>query len=196
MEPGLRIGAQFEQSGRLKIELAELLATPVAQAAELIVSAFLQDGKVLVCGNGGSAALAQYFASRMLNRYQHPRPGLAAMALSADGITLTSIANDQRFDDIYSRQVNALGQPHDVLLALSSSGNSSNILNAVTAASERGMHVIALSGGDGGSLLELLSDQHIHIGVPHDNAARVLEVYLLILHCLCDAIDSLLLGDN
>lgn len=191
-----RISEHFEQSGRLKIELAELLAPPIANGAEAIASALLQEKKVLVCGNGGSAALAQYFASRMLNRYELERPSLAAIALSADSITLSAIANDAHFDDIYSKQINALGQAGDILLALSSSGNSPNILKALAAARERGMRIIALSGGDGGALMELLAGQDIHIGVPHDSAARIQEVYILILHCLCDAIDCLLLGVN
>ncbi|HEX5539579.1 MAG TPA: SIS domain-containing protein [Methylophilaceae bacterium] len=196
MQLSSRISAHFEESGQLKLALAELLAAPIAQAAELIAAALLQEKKILTCGNGGSAALAQYFASRMLNRYEMERPSLAAIALSADSITLSTIANDGHFDYIYSKQVNALGQANDVLLALSSSGNSPNILQAVAAARECGMQVIALSGGDGGSLMELLSEQDIHIGVPHDNAARIQEVYILILHCLCDAIDCLLLGAN
>src|SRR5690606_20607411 len=150
--------------------------------------------KLLACGNGASAALSQYFVSRMLNRYQLERPSLAALALSADSVTLTAIANDEHFSHVYSKQVNALGRPGDVLLALSTSGNSVNVLQAIRAARENGMLVIALSGGDGGGLVELLSDQDIHIGIPHDNAARVQEIYLLILHCLCDAIDCLLLG--
>jgi len=196
MQLSSRISAHFEESGQLKLALAELLAAPIAQAAELIAAALLQEKKILTCGNGGSAALAQYFASRMLNRYEMERPSLAAVALSADSITLSTIANDGHFDYIYSKQINALGQANDVLLALSSSGNSPNVLQAVAAAKECGMLVIALSGGDGGSLMELLSEQDIHIGVPHDNAARIQEVYILILHCLCDAIDCLLLGAN
>lgn len=194
MELTTRISMHFEQSIRLQSELVELLAMPIAQAAELIVGALLQDKKLLTCGNGGSGALAQYFASRMLSRYDLERPSLAAMALSADSITQSSIANDEHFAHVYSKQINALGQPGDILLALSVSGNSANILQAVTAARERGMTVIALSGGDGGSLVELLSEHDIHIGVPHENAARVQEVNMLILHCLCDAIDCLLLG--
>lgn len=196
MELTARISAHFEQSGRLKLELADLLAKPIAQAAEIIVQAFLKEKKVLACGNGGSAANAQYFASRMLNRYEMERPGLAAIALSADTSTLTSIANDDHFDQVFSKQIMALGQAGDVLLAMSTSGNSQNILNAIQAGHERGMHIIALSGGDGGGLVELLGDEDIHIGVPHDNASRIQEVYILILHCLCDAIDCLLLGVN
>ena len=194
MQLTARIGAHFEQSARLKNELAELLATPIAQAAQLMADTLLKEKKLLACGNGGSAALTQYFASRMLNRYDLERPSLAALALSADSVTLTAIANDEHFSHVYSKQVNALGQTGDVLLALSTSGDSINVLQAIRAAKERGMLVIALTGGDGGGVLELLTDQDIHIGIPHENAARIQEIYLLILHCLCDAIDCLLLG--
>jgi len=191
-----RIANHFEQSGRLKLELAELMAAPIAKAAEMIVHAQLNEHKVLCCGNGGAAANAQYFASRMLNHYEMERPGLAAIALGADNITLTTIANLGHFEQIFSKQVMALGQSGDILLVMSTSGNSKNILKAILAAKERDMHIIALTGADGGELIELLSDADIHIGVPHDNASRVQEVYVLILHCLCDAIDCLLLGVN
>ena len=194
MQLTARISAHFEQSARLKNELAELLAAPIAQAAQLMADTLLKEKKLLACGNGGSAALTQYFASRMLNRYDLERPSLAALALSADSVTLTAIANDEHFSHVYSKQVNALGQAGDVLLALSTSGDSINVLQAIRAAKERGMLVIALTGGDGGGVLELLTDQDIHIGIPHENAARIQEIYLLILHCLCDAIDCLLLG--
>ena len=191
-----RISAQFEESGRLKIELAELLAGPIARSAEMIVQALLSEKKVLACGNGGSASSAQYFASRMLNRYYLERPGLAAIALPADISTLTSIANDNHFEPVFARQVTALGHHGDILLAMSTSGNSGNILQAITAARENGMHVIAFSGGDGGGLVELLGEDDIHIGVPHEHPARIQEVYILTLHCICDAIDCLLLGVN
>jgi D-sedoheptulose 7-phosphate isomerase len=191
-----RISNHFEQSGRLKLELAELMAAPIAKAAEMIVHAQLNENKVLCCGNGGAAANAQYFASRMLNHYEMERPGLAAIALGADTITLTTIANLGHFEQIFSKQVMALGQPGDILLVMSTSGNSKNILKAIHAAKERNMHIIAMTGSDGGELIELLSDEDIHIGVPHGNASRVQEVYVLILHCLCDAIDCLLLGVN
>lgn len=196
MELSARIAAHFAQSGELKLALADLLATPIVRSAEKMTQAFLQENKVLVCGNGGSAALAQYFASRLLHYHEIERPGLAAIALSADSITLTAIANDDHFRRVFSKQVLALGQAGDILLAISGSGSSQNILQAITAAHERGITVIALSGGDGGGLMELLGDDDIHIGVPHDNPARLQEVYILILHCLCDAIDSLLLGVN
>lgn len=194
MDITARITGHFEESARLKVDTAELLAPAIAAAAEVIVAALLNEKKVLACGNGGSAANAQYFASRMLNRFELERPGLATIALSADNSTLTSIANDSHFDQIFSKQVLALGQAGDVLLALSASGNSQNVLNAIKAAHEREMTVIALSGGDGGGLLELLGPQDIHIGVPHENNARIQEMYILILHCLCDAIDCILLG--
>jgi D-sedoheptulose 7-phosphate isomerase len=189
-----RITAHFEQSGHLKLELADLLATPIAKSADMIAQALLNEKKVLSCGNGGAAASAQYFASLLLNRYEMERPSLATIALSADNITLTSIANDSHFEQVFARQIQGLGQTGDVLLAISASGNSANILNAIKAAKERDMPVIALSGGDGGTLVELLDDKDIHIGVPHDSPIRVQEVYILILHCLCDAVDCLLLG--
>lgn len=189
-----RITDHFEESARLKLELAGLLAPVIAITADAIVNALLNEKKILVCGNGGSAALAQYFVARMLNRFEMERPGLAAIALSADNCTLTSIANDSNFAQVFSKQILALGQPGDILLTMSSSGNSENVLSAVNAAHEREMRVVAFSGGDGGELVELLSTQDIHIGIPHDHAARIQEIYLLILHCLCDSIDCLLLG--
>lgn len=189
-----RIISHFEESAQLKMASAELLAPPIAEAAAMIVGALLEDKKVLACGNGGSAALAQYFAARMLNRFDMERPGLATIAISADNSTLTSIANDSNFSQIFSKQILALGHQGDILLALSTSGNSQNVLDAIVAAHERGMAVIAFSGGDGGSLMELLGDRDIHIGVPHETTARVQEMYLLVLHCLCDSIDCLLLG--
>lgn len=189
-----RITGHFEESAQLKLVSADLLAPVIAEAAAMIVAAFLDDKKVLACGNGGSAALAQYFAARMLNRFDMERPGLATIALSADNSTLTSIANDSNFSQVFSKQIMALGQPGDILLAMSTSGNSQNVLEAMSAAHERGMNVVALGGGDGGNLMELLGAQDIHIGVPHENTARVQEMYLLILHCLCDSIDCILLG--
>jgi D-sedoheptulose 7-phosphate isomerase len=189
-----RIVGHFEESAQLKLVSADLLAPVIAEAAAMIVAALLNDKKVLTCGNGGSAALAQYFAARMLNRFDMERPGLATISLSADNSTLTSIANDSNFSQVFSKQIMALGQPGDILLAMSTSGNSQNVLDAIIAAHERGMNVVAFSGGDGGSLMELLIPQDIHIGVPHENTARVQEMYLLVLHCLCDSIDCLLLG--
>lgn len=194
MDLNSRIIGHFEESAHLKLAAAELLAPAVSTAAEMIFTALLDEKKVLVCGNGRSAALAQHFAANMLNRFDLERPGLATIALSADNSTLTAIANDSEFAQIFSRQVSALGQSGDVLLVMSGSGNSRNILNAITAAHERGMQVVAFSGGNGGNLVELLHHVDIHIGVPHENTPRIQEVFLLALHCLCDSIDCLLLG--
>ncbi len=194
MNISARIATHFEECANLLEECAELLSPAIANAAEHLVSGFLNERKVLVCGNGGSAALAQHFAAYMLHRFDLDRPGLATISLSSDNATLTAIANDTQFDQVFSKQVLALGQTDDILLVMSVGGNSRNILQAVWAAHERGMRVIALTGGDGGDLMELLQEGDIHIGVPNENPARVLEAYLLTLHALCDAIDSLLLG--
>ncbi len=189
-----RIRAQFEASSALQLACAELLSPAISSSAELLVATFLMEKKVLVCGNGGSVALAQYFTACMLHRFDLDRPGLAAISLCSDSVTLTAIAKDMQFEQVFSKQVQALGQASDVLLVISFSGNSSNSLGAIRAAHDRGMRVIAMTGGDGGELMELLQEQDIHIGVPHENSARVQEVNLLTLHALCDAIDSLLLG--
>ena len=196
MDLSTRISKHFEDSAQLKLALAELLSAPIAAAAEVMTEAFLNEKKVLVCGNGGGAANAQYFSSLMLNHFEVERPGLATIALNADSTTITAIANFGHFDQTYAKQVQALGQAGDVLVVISTSGNAANILNAIRAAKERQMKVIAFSGGDGGLLMELLEDGDVHLGVPHENAARIQEVYVLILHCLCDAIDCLLLGVN
>ncbi|HYP68447.1 MAG TPA: phosphoheptose isomerase [Thiobacillaceae bacterium] len=189
-----RIQNQFEQSARLKLDSAELLAVPIARAADRILQCVLSDGKVLACGNGGSAADSQHFAAEMVNRFEQERPGLAAIALTTDTSILTSIANDYAYHQVFARQVTALGQPGDVLLAISTSGNSESVVRAAQAAHERDMSVIALSGRDGGNLAEQLSDSDILICVPADNTARIQEIHLLTIHCLCEAVDSVLLG--
>lgn len=181
-------------SARLHADSAELLAPPIAAAAATIVEALLAEKKVLCCGNGGAALLVQNFAGHMLNRLELERPGLAAMALSADSATLTAIADDSDYAMVFARQILALGQPGDVLLAASLGGSSRNVLKAITAAHERSMRVIALSGGDGGELMELLHPADIHMGVPHESLARVQELGMLALNCLCDSIDCILLG--
>ena len=189
-----RISGHFEESARLQEACAELLSPVVAKTAELLAATFLNENKVLICGNGGSAALAQHLSAYLLHRFDLDRPGLPAICLSSDNATLTAIANDTQFDQIFAKQVQALGQKDDVLLIMSIGGNSPNILQAIRAAHDREMQIVALTGGDGGDLLELLRQGDIHIGVPHEGAARVQEIYLLILHAMCDAIDSLLLG--
>jgi D-sedoheptulose 7-phosphate isomerase len=194
MELNARIIHHFQASAQLKLEVAEQLAEPIALAAQLMVRSLVAEGKILACGNGGSAADAQHFAAELLNRFEMERPGLAAVALTTDSSTLTSIANDYAFEQIFSKQVRALGRTQDVLLAISTSGNSPNVAEAVSAAHEQGMSVIALTGRDGGRIGASLREGDIHICVPGNNTARIQEVHLLTLHCLCDSIDCLLLG--
>jgi D-sedoheptulose 7-phosphate isomerase len=189
-----RISENFSESAHLKLQSMDALAGPIAAAAERMVQCLKQDGKILSCGNGGSAADAQHFSAEMLNRFEKERPGLAAMALTTDSSTLTSIANDYDYDQVFSKQVRALGHAGDVLLAISTSGNSRNVLAAVEAAHESQMGVVALSGRNGGRLGEILLPGDIHVCVPAQSTARIQEVHLLTLHCLCDAIDCLLLG--
>lgn len=189
-----RISEHFSESAHLKLQAMDVLARPIASAAELMVHALKHDGKILACGNGGSAADSQHFAAELLNRFEKERPALAAVALTTDSSTLTSIANDYDFDQVFSKQVRGLGHANDILLAISTSGNSRNVVAAIEAAHENAMHVVALTGRDGGRMAEVLNDQDIHICVPAKSTARIQEVHLLALHCLCDAIDCLLLG--
>ena len=189
-----RINQHFTDSANLKLLAQDAMSQSIALAAEKIVGCLLADGKVLSCGNGGSAADAQHFASEMLNRFELERPGLAALALTTDSSTLTSIANDYDFEQVFSKQVRALGQPNDALLAISTSGNSRNVLQAVLTAHERDMLVIALTGNSGGLMADHLSADDINLCVPSNHTARIQELHLLTIHCLCDAIDCLLLG--
>lgn len=189
-----RIQQLFIDSAQIKLAVAEELAEPIARAADLLVHCLMNGGKILACGNGGSAADAQRLAAAMINRYERERPGLAAIALTTDSSTLTSIANDYHYAMVFARQVSAVGSTGDVLVAISTSGNSGNVLEAVKTARDKGMHSIALTGHDGGDLAELLGDEDILICVPTDNAARIREVHILIIHCLCDSIDYQLLG--
>ena len=189
-----RISEHFSESAHLKLQSMDTLARPIAEAAELMVHSLKHDGKILACGNGGSAADCQHFAAELLNRFEVERPSLAAVALTTDSSTLTSIANDYDFDQIFSKQVRGLGHAQDVLLAISTSGNSRNVIAAIDAAHENGMKVVALTGRNGGKMAEALGSNDIHICVPANSTARIQEVHLLALHCLCDAIDCLLLG--
>ena len=189
-----RISENFSESAHLKLQSMDALAKPIAAAAELMVQCLRADGKILACGNGGSAADSQHFSAELLNRFEMERPGLAAIALTTDTSTLTSIANDYDFEQIFSKQVRALGHKNDVLLAITTSGNSKNVLAAVAAAHENGISVVALTGRNGGKMTELLQPSDIHICVPAQSTARIQEVHLLTLHCMCDAIDCLLLG--
>jgi len=191
-----RIRHIFSDSIQTKREALEVLVEPIARAAELMTAALLADRKILSCGNGGSAADAQHFASEMINRFEIERPGLPAIALTTDSSTITSIANDYAFTEIFARQVSALGREDDVLLAISTSGQSGNILAAVRAAQQRDMRIIALTGRDGGALVQQLGDDAVAIIVPSASTARIQEVHLLVIHCLCDLIDRQLLGQE
>ncbi len=189
-----RINENFSESAHLKLQSMDALAVPIAAAVQLMVQCLRADGKILACGNGGSAADAQHFSAELLNRFEVERPGLAAMALTTDTSTLTSIANDYDYAQVFSKQVRALGHAGDVLLAISTSGNSPNVVAAVAAAHECGMRVVALTGRDGGRMGEILKTEDVHVCVPSSSTARIQEVHLLTLHCLCDGIDCLLLG--
>ncbi|HMN64363.1 MAG: phosphoheptose isomerase [Burkholderiaceae bacterium] len=190
-----RICQHFEDSAELKRAAAAQLAGPIAQAVEMLTAALAADRKLLVCGNGGSAADSQHMAAELVGRFERERPELAAIALSTDTSALTAVANDYGFEQVFAKQVRALGREGDVLVAISTSGQSANVLAAVHAAHERGLAVVALTGRGGGAVGAALQGQDIHLCVPHDRTARIQEVHLLIIHCLCDGIDASLLGD-
>jgi len=189
-----RINENFYESIATKEKAASVLVGPIATAIERMVAALVDDKKILACGNGGSAADSQHFAAELLNRFEMERPGLAAMALTTDTSTLTSIANDYDYDLIFAKQVRALGQAGDVLLAISTSGNSANVIEAIHAAHEKQMTVVALTGKDGGQINDILGARDVNICVPASRTARIQEVHLLVIHCLCDGIDCTLLG--
>jgi len=189
-----RIAAQFAESAKLKQQAAEVLGEPIARAARMLADSLKGGGKVLACGNGGSAADAQHFAAELVNRFEMERPPLAAVALTTDSSNLTSIANDYAWEQVFSKQLRALGRRGDVLLAISTSGNSKNVLAALPVAHELGVRVIALTGNGGGKMAAGLGAEDVHICVPHKTTARIQEVHLLVLHCLCDAIDHQLFG--
>ena len=191
-----RIQQHFVDSADLKYQAAQLLSKPIADAVQAILASVTSGGKVLACGNGGSAADAQHFAAEFVGRYERERPELAALALTTDSSILTAIANDYDFTVIFSQQVRALGGAGDVLLALSTSGNSANVLAAIEAAHEREMTVVALTGKGGGKIGHALRETDVHICVPHERTARIQEVHLLALHCICDGVDAQLLGDQ
>ena len=188
-----RVLEQFRESVALK-QASEALTPTIVAAGRTLTSCLLNDGKILSCGNGGSAADAQHFSGEMLGRFEMERPGLPAVALTTDTSTLTAIANDYQYADIFSRQVRALGQAGDVLLAISTSGHSENVLRAVNTAHVRDIRVVALTGGDGGTIAQALDPEDIEIRVPAQRTARIQEVHILIIHSLCDLVDSELLG--
>lgn len=189
-----RVCRHFDESVQTKLAAMELLAAPIAAAAEAMTECLLGNGKILACGNGGSAADAQHFAAELVGRFEAERQELAAIALTTDSSIMTAVANDYGFDVIFAKQVRALGQPNDVLLAISTSGNSKNVIEAIRAAHDNDLRVVALTGRGGGQIAHLLRDNDLHLCVPAERTARVQEVHLLTIHCLCDAIDALLLG--
>lgn len=189
-----RISENFSESAHLKLQSMDALAAPIAAAAESMVQCLKGNGKILACGNGGSAADCQHFSAELLNRFEMERPSLAAISLTTDTSTLTSIANDYDYDQIFSKQVRGLGHANDVLLAISTSGNSSNVIAAIEAAHECDMRVVALTGRNGGRMGPMLNSNDVHVCVPAESTARIQEVHLLTLHCICDAIDCLLFG--
>ena len=191
-----RIQQQFFDSADLMYAAADVLSKPIADAVDALMGCITAGGKLMVCGNGGSASDAQHFAAEFVGRFERERPGLAALALTTDTAILTAIGNDYDFNAIFSKQVQALGTPGDVLIAISTSGNSANVLAAVEAAHAKDMTVVALTGRSGGKLGALLMDTDVHICVPHDRTARIQEVHGLALHCLCDAVDQQLLGEQ
>jgi D-sedoheptulose 7-phosphate isomerase len=195
MDPVVRVRDHFAESIATKQTAADQLAESIVAAGRLMSDALLDDGKILSCGNGGSAADSQHFSSELLNRFEMERPGLPAIALTTDSSTLTSISNDYAYDEIFSKQVRALGGAPDVLLGISTSGNSENVIRAIAAAHERGMKVVALTGHDGGRMADIFAEGDVEIRVPAKRTARIQEVHLVVIHCLCDLIDTALLGN-
>ncbi|MGL4604401.1 MAG: phosphoheptose isomerase [Iodobacter sp.] len=196
MDLAQRIRQHFLDSIDAKQMAMELLSPGIRTGAEKMVQTFISDGKILTCGNGGSAADAQHFAAEMVGRFERERPGLAAVALSTDTSAITAIANDYDYDLVFSKQVHALGRPGDLLIAISTSGNSANVISAIHAAHDRQMNVIAFTGRDGGQIGEILSGEDVHLCVPVQRTARIQEVHITMIHALCDAVDFMLLGGD
>lgn len=196
MNLSTHVASQFEESIAAKQNAINALCEPIATAIEQAINCLTDGGKILACGNGGSAADCQHFAAELVGRFERERPGLAAIALTTDTSILTAIGNDYSYDEVFSKQVAAIGQPNDILFAISTSGNSRNVLLAVEAAKKREMTVIALTGKEGGKITSMLNNQDTHICVPNERTARIQEIHLLTIHCICDGIDLLLLGEE
>lgn len=196
MDLSSRITQHFRDSAQTKLDAAALLALPVARAVELMVGCLLNNGKILACGNGGSAADAQHFAAELVGRFEIERHELAAIALTTDTSILSAIANDYGYQAVFAKQVRALGQSGDVLLAISTSGNSPNVVEAIRAAHDNDLRVVALTGREGGTIGEMLGEADVHVCVPAQRTARIQETHLLVIHCLCDGIDHLLMGSE
>lgn len=195
MDPVTRVREHFAESIATKQDAVDVISESIAAAGQIMADSLLNEGKILSCGNGGSAGDAQHFSSELLNRFERERPGLPAMALTTDSSTLTSISNDYAYEEVFSKQVRALGREPDVLLAISTSGNSENVCRAISAAHERGMRVVALTGRDGGRMADMFDEHDVEIRVPALRTARIQEVHLVVIHALCDLIDTAVLGD-
>ena len=191
-----RIRAHFADSAQLKLAAVDTLAPAIARAAEVMAECLLNDHRILACGNGGSAGDASHFAAEMVGRFERERPELPAISLTTDTSIITAIANDYSYEQVFAKQVRALGAAGDVLLAISTSGNSANVIAAIDAAHEREMRVVALTGKGGGRIAALLAPADVELRVPHDRTARIQEVHLLMIHCLSDAVDNPLLGEE
>src|SRR5689334_929349 len=187
-----RLKGHFEASIQAKRDTQAVVLPTLLQASQHLAAQLKAGRKVLACGNGGSAADSQHFAAELTGRYERERPGLAGIALTTDTSALTAIGNDYSYDVIFSKQVHALGQAGDVLLAISTSGNSGNVVKAIDAAHERKMSVIALTGKDGGKIAQQLKPGDFELRAQAKVTARIQEVHLVFLHCLCDAIDEIL----
>ncbi len=191
-----QVASHFDDSAKLKLDAVKVLSSPIARGIELMAASLKAGGKILACGNGGSAADAQHFAAELVNRFERERAPLAGLALTTDSSTLTSIANDYSYEQVFAKQVRALGRKGDVLLAISTSGNSGSVLAAMHAARDLGVGVVALTGNGGGKMAEHLGAGDVHVCVPHSRTMRIQEVHLLALHCLCDGIDTQLFGEK
>ena len=196
MDLTAHLRSHFEEGIELRRRMAETLPPLIAKAGEALAGALRDGHKALACGNGGSAADAQHFAAELVGRFERERPGMPAVALTTDSSALTAIANDYDFDRVFSKQVEALGAKGDVLLAISTSGNSRNVIEAVKAAQARGLVVIALTGRDGGALGRMLRPADFHLNVAHARTMRIQEVHLLAVHCLCEVVDNVIHGEK
>jgi len=190
------VASHFADSAKLKLDAAKVLSAPISRGIELLAGSLRAGGKIMSCGNGGSAADAQHFAAELVNRFERERPPLAGISLTTDSSALTSIANDYSYEQVFEKQVRALGRKGDVLLAISTSGNSASVVAAMRAARELGVAILALTGRGGGKMTEHLGPGDVHVCVPHERTVRVQEVHLLVLHCLCDGIDAQLYGER
>jgi|TARA_R110000851_G_scaffold333553_1_gene516300 D-sedoheptulose 7-phosphate isomerase len=196
MDMTSRMSSHFDDAIDTFKASSQALAEPLAVAVDMAFAALVNNNKILACGNGGSAADAQHFVAELVGRFERDRLPLAGIALNTDSSIMTAVGNDYGFDHIFERQVMALGQPGDILVAISTSGNSPNVLRSIEAAHDREMTVIALTGKGGGKIGEQLYETDIHLCVPHDRTMRIQEVHIVLLHALCDGIDALLLGDS